>query len=95
MRLFASLVTKSLASIFLLGANMAIIAIGIYSFSQSIVWAVVGGFLGDKLLPLSTPIYIALEYYFTGGLTIFSALLVGITIAQFMYAHWLRKNQHT
>lgn len=93
MRLLASLVSRSLASMMLLGAYVATIGMGIYSFSHSIFWAIVGGLLGDKLLPFSTPVYIALEYYFNDGkLTVYSAILVGITIVQIIYAYWLSRN---
>jgi hypothetical protein len=96
MRLLASLVSRSFASMMLLGAYMATIGMGIYSFSHSIFWAIVGGLLGGKLLPLSTPVFIALEYYFNGGkLTVYSAILVGITIAQIIYAYWLSRTPIT
>lgn len=62
-------------------------AFGIYSFSHSVLWAILGALVitgsasANPLFALLA--YPAVEYFFNNGhLTIFSAMIVGITLIQ-------------
>ena len=69
------------------GTFLLFIALGIYSFSHSILWALVGIFF-SRLNPIIALVaYIPIEYHFNNGnLTIYSALLIGVVVIQIIYA---------
>ena len=76
--------------------NIAIgilIGLGIYSFSNSILWAIVGMFLiaGSQNIIISIVAYPAIEYYFTGGLTVFSYAVLGANALLLLWAFIMAK----
>lgn len=73
--------------------------LGIYSFSSSVFWAAVGAFLlggSARATPwLALVSYPAVEYFFGNGLTIYSAIVVGITLLQFGMALGVASSQRS
>jgi len=73
-----------------------IVGMGIHSFSNSLIWAVIGA-LAVTGSASANPIfalfaYPAIEYFFNNGnLTVYSALSVGITAIQMIYTFILAK----
>jgi hypothetical protein len=80
------LITNTLLSV--------LVGLGIYSFSQSILWAVIGAMLVTGSAS-ANPIfaflaYPAIEYFFNhGNLTIYSALTVGLTVIQLAFTIYI------
>ena len=73
-----------------------IVGLGIYSFSESIVWTIIGAFVitgsasANPIFALLA--YPAIEYFFNDdGLTIYSAIVVGITIVQMSFAIYMAR----
>lgn len=92
MRLFLSLFSLAMFSALLEGAFFTIVALGIYSFSHSIIWALVGVFVSRINFIIALVAYIAIEYFFNhGNLTVYSALLVGVTVVQIIFAHYIAR----
>lgn len=85
-----------MAAFFLL-TNFAltiIVGLGVYSFSHSILWSVVGAFLvtgsaaANPIFALLA--YPVIEYFFNhGNLIIYSGLTVALTIVQFGFTVYL------
>ncbi len=92
MRLFLSLFSLAMFSALLDGVFITVFGIGIYSLSQSILWAVIGGLVGHKNSIIGLIAYIAIEYFFNNGnLTVYSALLAGITAIQILFAYYIAR----
>jgi len=73
-----------------------IVGMGIYSFSNSLLWAVIGAFsvtgsaTANPIFALLA--YPAIEYFFNNGnLTIYSGLSIGITVLQMVFTFILAK----
>lgn len=78
--------------IFLIISNivlMIVVALGIYGFSNSFLWAGIGAFIISSASS-QNPLYAlfaypVVEYFFNDGhLTIFSVITVGVTLLQFI-----------
>jgi hypothetical protein len=76
-----------------------IVALGIHSFSQSWLWSIIGSLVitgsasANPIFALLA--YPAVEFFFNkGGLTIYSILTVGITLAQMVFLYLVVKNSN-
>ena len=74
-----------------------IVALGIHSFSQSLFWSIIGSLVitgsasANPIFALLA--YPAIEYFFNkNGLTIYSGLTIGITLAQLGFLYLAVKN---
>jgi hypothetical protein len=84
---------------FILITNTALtilVGLGIYSFSQSILWAAIGAMLvtgsasANPIFALLA--YPAIEYFFNhGNLTIYSTLTVGLSIIQLIFTIYMAR----
>ena len=73
-----------------------IVGMGIYSFSNSILWSVIGALAvtgsGSANPIFALLAYPAIEYFFNNGnLTVYSGLSVGITVLQMVFTFILAK----
>ena len=93
MRFFLWLFSLAIFSALLEGVFLTVVALGIYSFSHSILWALVGIFFSRMNSIIALIAYIGIEYYFNNGnLTVYSALLVGIVVIQIIFARYIAGN---
>ena len=89
----------ALCKIFMFITNIALTiftGIGIYAFSHSYVWAIIGALVltGTSLgaSPITALIaYPFVEWYFNGSLTVYSAIIIGITLLQLIAAIMVAK----
>jgi len=77
-----------------------IVGAGIYSFSESWIWAIVGALVitgsasANPIFALLA--YPAIEYFFNNGqLTMYSALSVGINVTQMAFIYLIVKNENS
>lgn len=87
--------------LFMITTNIALTiftGIGIYAFSQSYGWAIIGALVLTGSLQLNPIIaliaYPLVEWFFNGSLTIYSGIVVGITLLQLVSCIYIttRKN---
>jgi len=65
----------------ILNTTIGIVSIvGIYMFSESILWSIVGGFIIGSMSFTAAIIYPIVEYYFTNAITGYSYTIIGISI---------------
>lgn len=82
----------------ILNISLTIVAfLGIYNFSNSYIWAIIGSFLltgsSMQINPLIALIgYPLIEFIFSGKLTIYSLIYISIIVIQFLLCMILAKN---
>ena len=92
---------RGLFPLFFIASNTALTILtgmGIFAFTQSYLWAIIGAFVLTGSSMSANPIvslvaYPLVEWFFYGKLTMYAALIVGVTLLQIVACIFAAKEE--